>query len=309
MIRKSNEINVMARRRILLYGVPGIAKSTTALSAPSPLMVDTDRGWDRVPAQFRKGDYIQPDTYEELLGDLTAENVAHYETIIFDTGGALLNLMKAWAIKRDPKDGQKDGMTLSMRGYGTVGREFERLMSHCFYTLNKNVVVIFHAKEDMDGESKVYRIDVEGQTKNNIWKSMDLGGFMEAYGDKRVVGFSPSDRYFAKGTHGISGVMELPNVMKPGVANDFLANLFGRITQNVQEETDMAKKYEELMNRIRSDVEGITDAATASAAFEKIKGYEHYFGSKTEAWYLLKAKADGLGLNFDKASGAFVAGK
>lgn len=306
MIRKSNEVNATSRRRILLYGVPGIAKSTTALSAPSTLMVDTDRGWDRVPAQFRRGDYIQPDSYEELLDDLIPENVAHYETIVFDTGGALLNLMKAWAIKKDPKDGQKDGTTLSMRGYGTVGREFERLMTHCFYTLNRHVVVVFHAKEDMDGDAKVYRLDVEGQTRNNIWKSMDLGGFMEAYGDKRMVGFSPTDRYFAKGTHGISGTIELPNVMKPGVPNDFLTNLFARITQNVKDESAMSDEYDKLMNRIRSNVEAVTTVTTANAALDGIKTATHFFGSKTEAWYLLKAKTDSIGLVFDKATGLYV---
>ena len=65
--------------------------------------------------------------------------------------GKLLDLMKPWAIQQNPKNGQTDG-TLSLKGYGAVGREFNRLMDFCFYELKKNVVVLFHAKEEKDDE-------------------------------------------------------------------------------------------------------------------------------------------------------------
>lgn len=306
MIRKASELNSNNKRRVLLYGVPGIAKSTTALSAPNPLMIDTDRGWERIPAQFRKCDYIQPETYAELLSDLNQENCRSYESIIFDTGGTLLNLMKDWAIKKDPKDGQKDGQTLSMRGYGTVGREFQRLMDYCFYTLNKNIIIIFHAKEEMDGEYKVFRIDVEGRTKGEIWKPMDIGGFMEAHGERRVIGFSPTERYFAKGTMGISGIHEIPNVMKPGVPNDFLSNLFAYINQTLNSEIEMVKKYDELMNTVRATIEEVTNSMTATQALDAIKSNTQYFGSLQESKHLLNEKVNALGLKYDREKGLFV---
>lgn len=296
MIKKSNEVNSQKRFRILLYGVPGIAKSTTALSAPNTLMVDTDFGWDRVPAQFRKGSYIQPQSYDELLKDLSIENVKQFETIVFDTGGALLNLMKAWAAQKDPKYRQGDG-TPTQKGWGIIGNEFQRLMDYCFYTLGKHIIVVFHAKEDKDGEVKTYRPDVDGQTARNIWKPMDLGGFMEAKGDQIVIGFSPTDRYFAKGTHGITGVENIPNVMK-GKSNDFITNLFHRINNNITEEMALVSIYDETMKQAKTIIEKVKDAKTANTALEEIGKLQHQFGSKTEAWTLLKEKSESVGLEY-----------
>lgn len=308
MIRKANELNPAKRFRVLISGVPGIAKSTTALSAPNPLMVDADKGWDRVPAQFRRGAYIQPETYEEILDDLKPENVKDFETIIFDTGGALLTFMKSWAIRKNPKNGQRDGVTLSMVGFGEIGREFSRLIDYCFYTLGKHIVVVFHVKEEMDDDRKVFRLDVEGQTRNNIWKPMDLGGFMEAVGEKRVIGFSPTDRYFAKGTHGISGLLEIPNVMK-GEPNDFLTNLFARINTNIGEEAKLGEEYTKLMALVMATISEVKDELTANQALSEIKGMTHIFGSKAESWHHLTEKAVKVGLSFDPILKTFKAVK
>ena len=109
----------------------------------------------------------------------------------------------------EPKYGQRDG-SLSLKGYGFVGREFVRLMDYCFYELKKNIVVVFHATEEKDGDNTRLRIKVEGQTKNNVWEPMDLGDFVEMYGNDRTIGFSNCERYFAKGTRGIHGVIRFP---------------------------------------------------------------------------------------------------
>ena len=114
-------------------------------------------------------------------------NLADYECLVFDTGGKLIDLMKPWAIKNDPKNGRRDG-SLSLQGYGTVGREFVRLMDYCFYELKKHVVIIFHAVEEKDGENTRLRLMEEGQTRNNEWLPMYLGRFKEMSGTDRTQG-------------------------------------------------------------------------------------------------------------------------
>ena len=86
MIKKPNEVVTSKKKiRFLLAGFPGIGKTTLALSAPKPLLIDVDRGIDRVAARNRK-DFTQPETYEELLNDLNG-NLSDYETLVFDKGG------------------------------------------------------------------------------------------------------------------------------------------------------------------------------------------------------------------------------
>ena len=219
MIRNPNEIQEGAKKiRMLIAGYPGIGKSTLALSAPRPLHIDVDFGIDRIEPRYRKP-YIQPKSYDEILEDLTPPNVKDFDTLVFDTGGKLISLMSQWAIKRNVKYGQQDG-SLSLKGYGFIGREFQRLMDYCFYELDKHIVVVFHAIEEKDGDNTRLRIKVEGQTKNNVWEPMDLGGFVEIQGNNRTIGFSNCERYFAKGTRGIHGVWQVPE-LGPDKPNDF----------------------------------------------------------------------------------------
>ena len=302
MIRNPNEIQEGAKKiRMLIAGYPGIGKSTLALSAPRPLHIDVDFGIDRIEPRYRKP-YIQPKSYDEILEDLTPLNVKDFDTLVFDTGGKLISLMSQWAIKKDVKYGQRDG-SLSLKGYGFIGREFKRLMDYCFYELDKHIVVVFHAIEEKDGDNTRLRIKVEGQTKNNVWEPMDLGGFVEIQGNNRTIGFSNCERYFAKGTRGIHGVWQVPE-LGPDKPNDFLTRLFAQynalsaaeVAQNAEEQ----EAYEAAMAEGREIVAGITDADSANAAMSKIKAVNHALTSKKEVNAAFNAKIKELGLFYDK---------
>ena len=302
MIRNPNEIQEGAKKiRMLIAGYPGIGKSTLALSAPRPLHIDVDFGIDRIEPRYRKP-YIQPKSYDEILEDLTPLNVKDFDTLVFDTGGKLIFLMSQWAIKKDVKYGQGDG-ALSLKGYGFIGREFQRLMDYCFYELDKHIVVVFHAIEEKDGDNTRLRIKVEGQTKNNVWEPMDLGGFVEIQGNNRTIGFSNCERYFAKGTRGIHGVWQVPE-LGPDKPNDFLTRLFAQynalsaaeVAQNAEEQ----EAYEAAMAEGREIVAGITDADSANAAMSKIKAVNHALTSKKEVNAAFNAKIKELGLFYDK---------
>ena len=302
MIRKPNEVVSTTKKiRLLISGFPGIGKTTLALSAPKPLHIDVDRGVDRVQAKNRR-DFIQPDTYEDLLQDLQSD-LSDYETLVFDTGGKLLDLMKPYVIRKDSKNGQKDEQTLSIKGYGAVGKEFQRLMDYAFYTLNKNIVVIFHAKEDKDGEATKLRILVEGSTKDNVWQPMDLGGFMEMYNNKRTIGFSNCERYFAKGTHGISGICELPNLDDPTIPNDYLTKLFAKVNENILKEQEyfesQKESYGKVINEVKPFIENMT-IENVGEVIELIKNTNHVLTSEKELKHLFKQKTEELGLVWNK---------
>lgn len=308
MIRNPNDIQDGAKKiRMLIAGYPGIGKSTLALSAPRPLHIDCDFGIDRIEPRYRMP-YIQPRSYDEILNDLKPENLNDFETLVFDTAGKLISLMGLWAIKQNPKYGQRDG-SLSLKGYGFVGREFVRLMDYCFYELKKNIVVVFHATEEKDGDSTRLRIKVEGQTKNNVWEPMDLGGFVEMYGNDRTIGFSNCERYFAKGTRGIHGVYKIP-ALGPGSQNDFLTKLFEEYNSKAAEEVAANAKeneaYEQVMQEGSKIIAGIKDADTVNAAMQPFKNLQHHLTSSRELNAMWKAKTAALGLVFDSTEVKYV---
>lgn len=303
MIRKPAEmINTENRFRVLIAGYPGIGKTTLGLSAPKPLLIDVDFGINRTMASVRK-DYIQPESYDELLNDLKGD-LKDYETIVIDTGGKLLDLMKAYVIKNDIKNAKKDG-TLSLQGYGAVGREFSRFMSYIYFELRKHCVIIFHAVEEKQDEETKLRILVEGSTKNTVWQNVELGGFIEMRGNKKTIGFDNCERYFAKSSFGIKGNYTIPE-LEGTQANDFLTKLFEQANKNIQEESKVfeeeRKQCEELVRKYEEITSNMT-TNNVNEVIELIKSIDnHILTSEKEikAHFAEKIKELNLVWNKDK---------
>ncbi len=85
------------------HGVPFVSK----------IMSAGLEGWQR------KG---IPLSIAELLQDMTSEEYQAAETIVIDTGGTLVQLMKPWAKKQDAR-ASKNGMAM----FGVIKQEFDRL--------------------------------------------------------------------------------------------------------------------------------------------------------------------------------------
>lgn len=300
MIKKPAEmINETNKFRVLIAGYPGIGKTTLGLSAPKPLLIDVDFGINRVMASARK-DYIQPNTYDELLNDLKGD-LSEYETIVIDTGGKLLELMKAYVIKNDIKNAKKDG-TLSLQGYGAVGREFSRFMNYIYFELRKHCVIIFHAVEEKQEEETKLRILVEGSTKNTVWQNVELGGFIEMIGNKKTIGFDNCEKYFAKSSFGIKGKYTIPELEGTQI-NDFLTKLFEQANKNIQEESKVfeeeRKQYQEIMDTLNPTIESMTKE-NVNEVMEMIKTAPHILTVEKEAKAHFAEKIKELNLVWNK---------
>ena len=300
--------------RMLIAGFPGIGKTTLALSAPKPLYIDVDLSAERINREILNmaEGITQPRDYDELRRDLgigandlelqaVKASLKDFETIVIDTGGKLLTIMGQYGRKIEPKYGQRDG-SLSLKGYGWLGKDFQRFLDHCIYELDKHIVIIFHTVEEKDGDDTKLRIKAEGSSRNNVWEVMDLGGFMEMRGNTRTIGFSNCERYFAKGTRGIHGVRSIPE-LAPGVKNDFLTKLFEEYNRASEAEANKAAEekamYDLVMSEGRKIIDSITDADSANAEFPKFSDLNHVLTSKRELNKLWNAKIASLGLIAD----------
>ena len=316
MIVKPENLNFSDKKvRMLIAGYPGIGKTTLALSAPKPLYIDVDLSAERINREILNlaAGVTQPKDYSELRKDLgigcsemelsiVKNTLSDIQTIVVDTGGKLLTIMGQYGKNIEPKYGQRDG-SLSLKGYGWLGKEFQRFLDHIIYQLDKNIVIVFHTVEEKDGDDTKLRIKAEGSSKNSVWEVMDLGGFMEMRGNQRTIGFSNCERYFAKGTRGIHGIYPIPN-LAPTEPNDFLTKLFRDYNATSAKETEQAaadkKAYEAARAQGRAIIDSISDADTANAAMPQYQAIKHALTSSKELSVLWNKKVKGLGLFFDK---------
>ena len=54
LIKKSNELVIPTTVKMMIYGQAGMGKSTVALSAPKPLLLDFDNGVKRMNMMFNR---------------------------------------------------------------------------------------------------------------------------------------------------------------------------------------------------------------------------------------------------------------
>lgn len=305
MIQKPNEMKFDNKKLfILIAGQAGIGKTTLALSAPKPLLIDLDDGVSRVnPAHRTDTDVVR--SFAELEADLKTADLTPYETIVIDTGGKLLEWLKPVVIAEDPKNGRRDG-ELSLQGYGAVKRKFSQFV-HKIRDLNKHLVMVFHAQEvALDGDLTGLRIRCEGRAKDEVWDDVDIGGFIEYRNGKRTIGFSNCDRYYAKGTYGIHGIYEIPELEK-GAKNEFLTKLIGSVLKELNSESEEVGRYRAVIEECQPAIDSAEDAEGLNEAYALVKRAKHVLTSKSELKASLLEKSKALGLKFDKASDSFVA--
>ena len=101
LIKKPNELTVKPTLSALIYGQPGMGKTTLALSAPHPVLLDFDGGVHRVNAAHRV-DTVQITKWEEVNEVLSSQEVAKYRTIVIDTAGKMLSFMDQYIIQNNP---------------------------------------------------------------------------------------------------------------------------------------------------------------------------------------------------------------
>ena len=313
MLVMPNEMDFTQKNfSMIISGSPGIGKTTVALSAPNPILVDFDDGVSRVRAVHRKPT-IMGRTYEEIRDDVTdSPLVKQADTLVIDTGGAFITYLQDWAIRENPaQNKQKNSSAISQKGFGVVKAEFVRFTNMLRTTMKKNVIYIFHTVEEKDGDITKYRLMCEGSARNIVWQPCDLGCYMQISGGRRYLGFTPTEQYFAKGCYGIFGLVEVPE-LDESTPNDLITRIFQRARENIAQESEKGtqelEKYRGAMEKAAFIIEGITDSETALSATAALKEIPHALSSEREARAMLSAKIKELGLKWDKAAGAYVQG-
>ena len=287
----------------LIYGQPGCGKSTRALSAPNPVMIDADKGMTRVERRYQAPS-LPLESFDQVLRVFEAGELKPFDSIIFDTAGKLVDRIGDYVMDKNPKARQGNG-SLTMQGWGEVKKEFSNLLSR-LQASGKNVIFIAHEREETQGDQKIVRPDIAGSSGKELVKELDFMGYMEVVNDRRTICFSPSERFYAKNSIGLTNRIEVPTLLEE-TPNKFIENeIIERTKQRKLEDDRVAEEYENLVytNQLRIDaIEGPEDA---QAILTELKQETpHIWDSYMVLRNYLHGKLQEKGIHYDKKAGEF----
>lgn len=301
LIKKPNELVVKTNLSALIYGQPGMGKTTLALSAPHPLLLDFDGGIHRVNAAHRV-DTVQISKWEEVDEVMQSPEIADYATFVIDTAGKMLSFMDKYIMQNNAKMRKADG-TLSLQGYGLRKNMFINFVNQVSL-MGKSVIFVAHEREEKVGDEKQIRPEIGGSSAGDLIKELDLVGYMEAIGKKRTISFNPCEKFYGKNTCNLPERMEIPTLINDKGdligENNFMTNVIKSYSAYQSKQTELSNEYEELMEVIKENVEMITDAVSANEAVKAMQNLNHIFDSALQAKDLISRKCKELGLKFDK---------
>lgn len=311
LFKKPSELVAKPGIVAMVYGSPGSGKSTLACSAPNAVMIDTDGGVMRINGAHQIPT-LQVTKWEEIVDAMNeVKQTPEIESVIIDTVGKMLSYMEEF-IKRTASGKKieinRDG-SLSLKGYGKRKQMFIDFIKGVT-TLGKNVIFVGHDKEETRGDETVIRPEVGGSSTNDLMKELDLVGYMEMNGNIRTISFTPTDRFYAKNTCDMPGVIPIPvliNEKKEIVGdNNFFGKVIANYKQRINENVENNRKLEDLKEIIFANVEEVKNADEANNFVAWVKGLDHVYNSMAIASRAIAKKAKELGLSFDKAAKIYI---
>lgn len=305
LFKKPNELEFVTTIKMLVYGQPGIGKSTMALSAPNPVLFDFDGGVQRVNVAFQCPT-LQVKSWEEALQALEELKGGEVDckTIVIDTAGKMLDFMSDYIMRNDSKMRMRDG-SLSLKGYGARKVMFQNFLREVAM-MGKNIVFVAHEREEKDGETKIVRPEIGGSSASDLMKELDLVGYVQAVGPDRTVYWTPQEKFYAKNTCNLPAWQKIPVIVDANgnvtQQNDTLQKVIGYYEANIKKIEETRKRYNELLEEIEHAIACITDAQSANEFAKNIAQAEIIWDSKVRARDMFKNKVDELKLKWNAKS-------
>lgn len=275
---------------VTIYAPPGVGKTSLAFTADAPLLFDMDRGAYR--SGFRK-DSVQPLAWEDVA-NVNAEDVKPYKTLVLDTAGRGLDLLAADIIRQNPKMGR--GGALTLQGYGELKSRFTAFLK-LVRGFGLDVVLVAHSDEKMQGDELIERIDMQGGSKQEVYKCSDAMARLSIVNGKRALSFSPTDTSFGKDPAHF-GRVEYDLT----ASSTFLGDLIRRLKESLNSMSEEQKAAHETAERRALEWDAQIGLARTADEFDALVSQAK---NATEKRGLI-ARADGRGFVFDTKAKRFT---
>lgn len=300
LIKKSSELVISPTVKMMVYGQAGMGKTTLALSAPKPLLIDFDGGVKRVNNSHLDGvDIVQVSKWADVL-NLYNEDLTPYETIVVDTIGKMMDFII---------DYKCNGGMPTIKSWGGINQEFS-----CFIrtisSFGKNTIFVAHRDTRKEGDDTVFIPALREKSYNSIVTELDLLGYLEMKSDRgvqhRAITFDPTSRNDGKNTCNLPSTINLPTVLKDGeptAANDFITRgVIMPYKAMIEAKKAKIEAYNSLMAEISEQIAMITDARDANDFASRINSFDHVGASIEKTRKIFADRVAKLKLEYDKTT-------
>ncbi|OTG82556.1 AAA family ATPase [Acinetobacter sp. ANC 4558] len=282
-----------------IYADPGLGKTSMGFTGDKAISFDFDRGAHRT-GELRRGAVVPVQQWSDVA-DLTPQDLAPFNTIVIDTVGAMLESIKTHLLL-NATNRQKDG-ALKLKAQGLANQTFKQYVN-TLISMGKDVVFIAHASEDQNGEQIIYRPDLGGKNRNELYRIADIMGYLTTVSTsdgkhERVINFKPCPTHHAKNAGALGG--ETGDVWVPDLKTNptFLADLIKQAKDHINtltpDQLALIKANEELENFMQSCAEAqySSDVNQLTEALDK----QHFYYQNMRL--AMKNRATELGCTFD----------
>lgn len=291
-IIKANDVTPERPVIVVLYGVPGSKKTSTSTTAENPILIDTDRGYDRA---VQRVDTITAQKWTDITSEM--ETIKQYKTVIVDTAKATLDDYLAVYVC----DQNYKLKTNALKRFGQMADEFKQFVN-ILRANGQDIIFICHDKETAEGDTIKHSPDCTGQSKDLLLRIADQVGFISIRNKESVIDFTPSDNYVTK------NVAELEPLVIPDVSNPefptFMAGIIKQVKSAIQSKSEAQRKAKEQLEGLRAkvaEVETLEDIEAILTASKELPPV-----MKVPFFSELKESLKQKGFSFDSKTKKFV---
>mgnify|MGYP000850008196 FL=1 len=272
---------------ITIYGQAGTGKTSLATTANSPLLIDTDRGYDRA---INRCDTLIANKWEEVTAEF--ETMKSYKTIICDTARAALDdYLVQYAISKDYKL-----KTNTLKRFGQIGDDFKNFVN--FLRSNgSDIIFICHDKEATEGDVIKHSPDCTGQSKDLLLRISDQVGYVSVINKKRCVSFDPTETLTGKNVAKLP-TLEIPDENDPAFLT-FMADIIEKVKESIQKQSEAQKEALEKVRELTSAIETMETPEQAMEISSEIMNLTKMQQAGLRKMFSEKTKSIGIKYNPD----------
>lgn len=257
IIRKEEQLPIRSVFTVI-FGQAGTGKTSLANTANKPILIDCDKGADRA---VNRTDTLVASTWDDILKE--EKELSNYKTVVIDTAKAVLDdFLTVWAEEKDYRL-----KTNKLKLFGEIGTQFKSFVNRC-RSLDIDIIVISHVKEEKDGDITKLSPDVTGQSKELIIRLADQIGYVSIVNGQRTISFDPTDNRVGKNTAKIEDVV-IPDSTSPEF-DDFMAGFTQRVKDAIQKLTAEQQKAILVARDIQSKLESVSNAKDMNALLGEV---------------------------------------